>query len=62
MGAVILIYMSNMLTPVVFAAFVAVTGRYDVGYLILAGFSLVCIPLLYRIDRVSDRAEPRSQS
>ena len=54
-GSVILIFMSNMLTPVVFAAFIAVTNRYDIAYLILAAFSLGCVPLLYGIDRVPDR-------
>ena len=47
--------MSNMLTPVAFAAFIAVTNRYDIAYLILAAFSLACVPLLYGIDRVPDR-------
>lgn len=55
-GSVILIFTSNMLTPVVFAAFIAVTNRYDIAYLILAAFSLACIPLLYGIDRVPDRS------
>ena len=54
-GSVILIFMSNMLTPVAFAAFIAVTNRYDIAYLILAAFSLACVPLLYGIDRVPDR-------
>jgi MFS family permease len=50
-GAVILIFLSNMLTPVVVAAFVAATNRYDIAFLILGGFSLICIPLLWGIDR-----------
>ena len=54
-GSVILIFTSNMLTPVAFAAFIALTNRYDIAYLILAAFSLACVPLLYGIDRVSDR-------
>ena len=51
--------MSNMLTPVAFAAFIAVTNRYDIAYLILAAFSLACVPLLYGIDRVPDRPAKR---
>ena len=50
-GAVILIFTANMLTPIAFAAFVAVTNRYDLAFLISGAFSLVCLPLLYRIDR-----------
>ena len=57
-GAVILIFMANMLTPVAFAAFVAATGRYDLAYLIAAAFSLACIPLLYGIDRARDKPAP----
>jgi MFS family permease len=50
-GAVILIFLSNMLTPVAVAAFVAATNRYDIAFLILGGFSLICIPVLWGIDR-----------
>jgi MFS family permease len=50
-GAVILIFTTNMLTPIAFAAFVAITKRYDVAFLITGAFSLICLPLLYRIDR-----------
>ena len=57
-GAVILIFLANMLTPVAFAAFVAVTDRYDIAYLILGAFSLVCVPLLWGIDRVPDKPAP----
>ena len=46
-GSVILIFMANMLTPVAFAAFVAITGRYDLAFLTCGAFSLVCLPLLY---------------
>jgi len=35
--------------------FIAVTNRYDIAYLILAAFSLACVPILYGIDRVPDR-------
>jgi MFS family permease len=48
-GAVILT--ANMLTPVAFAAFVAVTNRYDLAFLASGAFSLICLPLLYGIDR-----------
>ena len=54
-GAVILIFLSNMLTPVVFAAFIAITNRYDLAFLFLGAFSLICVPLLYGIDRVPEK-------
>src|SRR6185503_9388156 len=50
-GSVILIFASNMLTPVVFAAFIAATARFDIAFMISGAFSLVCLPLLYGIDR-----------
>ena len=46
-GAVILVFMANMLAPVAFAAFVAMTGRFDLAFLVCGVFSLVCLPLLY---------------
>ena len=46
-GAVILVFMSNMLAPVAFAAFVAVTNRYDYAFFAAGAFSIVCLPLLY---------------
>ena len=46
-GAVILVFMSNMLAPVAFAAFVAVTNRYDCAFFAAGAFSIVCLPLLY---------------
>ena len=46
-GSVILIFIANMLTPIAFAAFVAITGRYDLAFLTCGAFSLVCLPLLY---------------
>jgi MFS family permease len=52
-GGVMFIFITNLITPVVFAAFVAVTGRYDIAFLVTAGFSLVCMPLLWGIDRGS---------
>jgi MFS family permease len=50
-GSVILVFLSNMLAPVGFAAIVALTGRFDAAYLLAAAFSLACLPLLYGIDR-----------
>ena len=55
-GAVILVFMSNMLAPVAFAAFVALTGRYDHAFLGAGAFSLVCLPLLYGIDRGREKS------
>ena len=53
-GAVILIFMANMFTPVAFAAFVAVTKRYDLAFLVSGAFSLVCLPLLWGLDRKTE--------
>ncbi len=50
-GSVIMVYASNMLAPAAFAAFVAVTGRFDVAFMLSAAVALVCLPLLYGIDR-----------
>jgi MFS family permease len=58
-GGVILIFTTNMVTPIAFAAFVAATGRYDIAFMVCGAFSLLCLPLLYRIDRGREpRAEP----
>jgi MFS family permease len=57
-GAVILVFMSNMLAPVAFAAFVALTNRYDYAFFAAGAFSLVCLPLLYGIDRAAGKAMP----
>ena len=57
-GAVILVFMSNMLAPVAFAAFVALTNRYDHAFFAAGAFSLVCLPLLYGIDRAAGKAMP----
>jgi hypothetical protein len=54
-GSVILIFTANMLTPVAFAAFVAVTGRYDVAFVISAAFGVICLPLLYGLARAEKR-------
>jgi MFS family permease len=50
-GAVFLIFTVNMVTPAVFAAFVAATGRFDLAFLVCGTFSLGCLPLLWGIDR-----------
>jgi hypothetical protein len=44
---VILIFTANMLTPIVFAAFVAATARYDIAFLVCGACSFICLPLLY---------------
>jgi MFS family permease len=54
-GAVILIFLANMLTPVAFAAFIAMTNRYDLAFMISGAFSLICVPLLYGIDRIAEK-------
>jgi MFS family permease len=56
-GSVILIFVANMLTPVFFAAFVAATGRYDIAFAVSGAFSLICVPLLWGIDRKSGKPE-----
>jgi MFS family permease len=50
-GGVMFIFLTNLITPVVFAAFVAVTGRYDLAFLVSAGFSLASMPMLWMLDR-----------
>jgi len=50
-GGVMFIFLTNLITPVVFAVFVAATARYDIAFLVSAGFSLLCLPILYGIDR-----------
>jgi MFS family permease len=52
-GSVILVFFSNMLAPVAFAAFVAATGRFDLAFVIAGVCSLLCLPLLWGIDRKS---------
>ena len=49
-GSVILVFLSNMLAPIAFAAFVAATGRFDVAFVIAGACSLLCLPLLWGID------------
>ena len=44
--------------PAAFAAFVAVTGRFDVAYMLSAAVALVCLPLLYGIDRAPAKSGP----
>jgi MFS family permease len=55
-GSVILVYLSDMMGPVGFAAFVALTGRFDYAFMISGALSLICLPLLYRIDRPRELA------
>jgi predicted MFS family arabinose efflux permease len=55
-GSVILVYASNMLGPVGFAAFVALTGRFDYAFMLSGAFSLLCLPLLYGIDRETEKS------
>jgi MFS family permease len=50
-GNVILVYLANMIAPILFAAFVAVTGRYDLAFVVTGLSALVCVPLLWRVDR-----------
>jgi MFS family permease len=53
-GSVILIFTANMLTPIVFAAFVATTGHYDIAFLVCGACSFICLPLLYGLrEKVS---------
>jgi MFS family permease len=50
-GSVILVYASNMLGPIGFAAFVALTGRFDHAFMIAGVVTLICLPLLHGLDR-----------
>ena len=50
-GSVILVYASNMMGPIGFAAIVALTGRFDLAFIISGAFTLICLPLLRGIDR-----------
>jgi MFS family permease len=55
-GSVILVFLSNMLAPAAFAAFVAATGRFDHAFLAAGAFSLLCLPLLRGIDRGTEKS------
>ena len=55
-GSVILVFLSNMIAPVAFAAFVAATGRFDVAFIAAGACSLLCLPLLWGVDRGSEKA------
>jgi MFS family permease len=50
-GAVVLVYAANMFGPISFAAFVALTGRFDLAFMIAGALTLLCPLLLYGIDR-----------
>ncbi len=52
-GSVVLVFLSNMLAPIAFAAFVAATGRFDLAFLIAGAGSLLCLPLLWGIDKAA---------
>jgi hypothetical protein len=41
---------TNMIAPVAFAAFGALTGRYDLAFMISGVLTLICVPLLWGID------------
>jgi predicted MFS family arabinose efflux permease len=55
-GAVILVFLSNMLGPVAFATFIAVTNRFDLAFMAAGAVSLLCLPLLHGIDRVVEKS------
>jgi MFS family permease len=55
-GSVILVFLSNMLGPVAFAAFIAVTNRFDLAFMAAGAISLLCLPLLYGIDRPAEKS------
>ena len=57
-GSVILVYASNMGGPVGFAAFVALTGRFDLAFMISGALTLLCLPLLWGIDREAGKVGP----
>jgi len=50
-GSVVLVYASNMGGPLSFAAFVALTGRFDIAFMISGALTLLCLPLLWRVER-----------
>ena len=50
-GSVILVFASNLIAPVAFAAFVAATKRFDVAFIAAGACSLACLPLLWGMDR-----------
>lgn len=50
-GSVILVFIGTMTAPAAFAAFVAMTGRFDYAFIAAGLCSLACLPLLRGIDR-----------
>jgi hypothetical protein len=46
-----------MLTPVAFAAFVALTNRYDLALLACGAVGFGCLPLLWGIDRGMEKPD-----
>ncbi|TCT07290.1 MFS transporter [Paralcaligenes ureilyticus] len=49
-GSSIVVYLANMVAPVAFAAFVAITGRFDHAFVAIAVFSLLSIVFLIGLD------------
>jgi MFS family permease len=47
-GSTIVVFASNMLAPLLFAAFVAATRRFDIAFAAAGACSLLCLPLLLR--------------
>jgi len=50
-GSVIFVFISNMTAPMVFAAFIAATGRYDAAFMVAGLVSLLGLLLLRGLDR-----------
>jgi MFS family permease len=50
-GNVILVFLCHTIAPIAFAAFVGVTGRFDIGFIIAGACSLLCLPLLWGMER-----------
>jgi len=50
-GSVIMVFAGNMIAPILFAAFVAATGRFDLAFMFAGACSLLCLPLLWKMQR-----------
>ncbi len=48
-GNVILVYLTNMVAPMAFAAFVAATGRFDLAFAAAGVCALACVPVLWGV-------------
>jgi len=55
-GSVVLVYSANVFGPIGTAAVVALTGRFDVAFMIAGAVTLLCLPLLWGIDRVVEKS------